>query len=78
MAKENIHIPKIGMRMMEAELLEWLTGDGERCEKGDLIAIVETDKVQHELEAPASGTLRILRPPGQVYPVGEVLGFVED
>jgi pyruvate/2-oxoglutarate dehydrogenase complex dihydrolipoamide acyltransferase (E2) component len=77
MAREDIYIPKLGMRMMEAELIEWLVGDGEQCETGDVLAIVETDKVQNEIQAPSSGTLRVLRQQGEVYPVGEVLGFIE-
>jgi pyruvate/2-oxoglutarate dehydrogenase complex dihydrolipoamide acyltransferase (E2) component len=40
--------------------------------------VIETDKADVEIEAPAGGTLtEILGQPSQVYPIGEVLAVID-
>lgn len=55
MASE-IRIPKLGMSAVEMTLVEWMFGDGERVEKGDIIYTVETDKSTTEIEARPAGS----------------------
>ena len=50
MASE-IRIPKLGMSVTEVTLVEWMFGDGETVEKGDVLYTVETDKSTTEIEA---------------------------
>ena len=76
MANE-IRIPKIGMSATEMTLTEWMFGDGEQVAKGDILYTLETDKTTMEIEAQASGTLRILGGDGEIYPVGSLVGTIE-
>ena len=76
MASE-IRIPKIGMSATEMTLNEWMFADGDAVAAGDVIYTVETDKTTSEIEAQASGTLRVLGAEGEVYAVGTLIGMIE-
>ena len=76
MATEII-LPKIGFSMSEGVLAEWLVKDGAEVTAGAPLFTLESDKSTTEVEAPASGTLRILKQTGETYPVGTVLGTIE-
>jgi pyruvate/2-oxoglutarate dehydrogenase complex dihydrolipoamide acyltransferase (E2) component len=70
-------IPQAGL-VEEIVVLEWLKADGDQVEAGSPIVLLETEKTQTEVEAPASGTLRIAIPAGpDVIPVDAVLGQIE-
>lgn len=60
----DVLVPKIGFSMEEGTLTEWLVDDGAQVEEGQAIYSLESDKSINEVEAPASGTLRILVEPG--------------
>ncbi len=75
MASE-IRIPKIGMSATEMTLVEWMFGDGEQVTEGDVIYTVETDKTTQEIEAQASGVLKVIAAEGEVYPVGTLVGTI--
>lgn len=72
----DIVIPKIGMTMVEATVVEWLQPDGASVRQGDLIYILATDKVESEVEAEITGTLHHGVAPGTTLPVGEVVGWL--
>ena len=74
---EEIRIPKIGMSATEMTLTEWMVGDGERVEVGDIIYTVETDKTTVEVEAQVAGIIRPTGAEGEVYPVGALVGTIE-
>lgn len=76
MATEII-LPKIGFAMAEGELTEWLIADGASVNEGDPMFLLEADKSANEVEAPATGILRIKAEAGQSYEVGTVLGYIE-
>jgi pyruvate/2-oxoglutarate dehydrogenase complex dihydrolipoamide acyltransferase (E2) component len=73
----EIILPKLGFSMSEGELREWLVPDEAQVSAGEPLFTLESDKSVSEIEAPASGTLRILKSTGEVYPVGTVLGFIQ-
>jgi pyruvate dehydrogenase E2 component (dihydrolipoamide acetyltransferase) len=73
----EIRIPKIGMSATEMTLSEWMFGDGEAVEAGEVIYTIETDKTTTEVEAPTSGTLRVIGVEGEVYPIGTLVGTIE-
>lgn len=73
----EIRIPKIGMSATEMTLTEWMFADGEPVIAGDVIYTVETDKTTQEIEAQASGVLRITGVEGEVYRVGTLVGTIE-
>lgn len=76
MATEII-LPKIGFSMSEGVLAEWLVADGAPVTEGAPLYTLESDKSATEVEAPVSGVLRILKPVGETYPVGTILGTIE-
>lgn len=43
----------------EAVITTWLVSDGAAVSEGQLIAEIMVEKVQHEVRAPASGTIKI-------------------
>jgi pyruvate dehydrogenase E2 component (dihydrolipoamide acetyltransferase) len=64
-------MPKLGLTMTEGMLAEWKVAPGDRVQAGDVIFIVETDKISNEIEASEAGTIKaLLAEPGQVVPVG--------
>ncbi len=78
MAKIPVYMPKYGMTMTEGVITEWLFAPGELVEQGKAIVLVETEKVEAELEAPASGTLMEVKfEDGAAAPVGEVIAYIE-
>ncbi|MET9392922.1 dihydrolipoamide acetyltransferase family protein [Streptomyces sp. NPDC006624] len=71
-------MPSLGADMEEGLLQEWLVGPGDRVRKGDVVAVVETDKAAIEVECFESGTVgRLLVPPGTRVPVGTPLAVIE-
>jgi len=73
----EILLPKLGFSMNEGNLSEWLVGDGAQVEEGAPLYALESEKSVQEVESPASGTLKILKPAGEVYEVGTVIGLIE-
>jgi pyruvate/2-oxoglutarate dehydrogenase complex dihydrolipoamide acyltransferase (E2) component len=72
-----INIPKLGVSMSEGTLIEWLVDDGDPVEEGQEIYRLETDKVENDVESPASGVIRIVGVEGEVYGVGASIGEIE-
>ncbi len=54
-------MPKFGMAQEEGTIIRWLKRDGEQVTKGEVILEVLTDKIDMEVEAPATGILRDIR-----------------
>ena len=76
MAKKVI-MPKFGMDQEEGTVAAWLRQEGDPVQKGDPILEVETDKVNMEVEAPASGILQGIRiGPGVTAPIGQVIAYI--
>ena len=53
----SVLLPRVGMGVTEATITKWLKGVGDRVEKGETIAEMETAKSTVEIESPASGVL---------------------
>jgi len=75
---QEIHIPKLGMSMKEATLVEWKFNEGDQIEKGDVILVIETEKTKWEVEAPSSGLLHILVDINATEKVGAVIGLIAE
>jgi pyruvate/2-oxoglutarate dehydrogenase complex dihydrolipoamide acyltransferase (E2) component len=73
----EILLPKIGFSMNEGQIAEWLAKDGDQVTEGQPLFILEADKSTNEVEAPATGTLKIVGEVGETYEVGTVLGYIE-
>jgi pyruvate dehydrogenase E2 component (dihydrolipoamide acetyltransferase) len=63
--------------MAEGTLLEWLVGPGDRVRRGDIVAVVDTDKAAMDVECFEDGVVeRLLVMPGTVVPVGDPLAVL--
>lgn len=69
----QVILPKLGFSMNEAVIAEWLVADGAEVKEGEPLYAIESDKSTQEIEAPASGILKILAQPGETYEVGHVV-----
>jgi pyruvate/2-oxoglutarate dehydrogenase complex dihydrolipoamide acyltransferase (E2) component len=72
----EVRIPQIGFSTQEAKLAEWLVPDGGKVEAGQMLYSLELDKAVQEVEAPASGTLKVRAQPGEVYEVGALIAEI--
>lgn len=76
MAKKVI-MPKLGLTMEEGVINRWLVKEGDRVERGDILFEVATDKVNMEVESPASGVvLKILYPDGAAVPITQTVAYI--
>lgn len=70
-ALAEIVMPKLGLTMTEGMLAEWRVQPGARVEAGDVLFVVETEKIATDIEAPGPGEIReLLVPAGSTVPVG--------
>jgi len=74
----DVIMPKMGDAMTEGTLLKWAITDGTQVKAGDIIAEIETDKSNVEVEAEDSGVLKVRIQPGTTVPVGEVIATIGD
>ncbi len=73
----EITMPKLSDTMTEGRLISWKKSVGEKVERGDILAEVETDKANMELESFSSGILLETRvKPGDMAVVGTVIAIV--
>ena len=76
MPKEVI-MPALGMAQDVGVLLRWLKNEGETVTAGEPLMEVATDKVDVQVEAPASGLLTaVTAQEGDEVPVGQVIGLI--
>ncbi len=73
----DVLLPKMGFSMNEGTLAEWLVDNGAQVSEGQPLYTLEADKSANEIECPATGTLKILAAPGEVYAVGTVLATID-
>src|SRR5215470_12886157 len=79
MAVTKVVMPKLSEAMETGKLLRWLKQEGDRISGGDIIAEIETDKADIELEAFGSGVLRkLLATPGTAVPVGGLIAVIAE
>lgn len=72
----EVPMPKLGLTMEEAMIIEWLVADGEHVEADTPIVRIETDKTETEVGAPASGRIHQLGRPGDVFTCGARIAFL--
>src|SRR5687768_1242190 len=73
----EIKMPQQTDTMTEGTVVKWHKKEGDKVNKGDEIADIETDKATMPLEAPESGTLAaVLAKEGEKLPVGGVVGVI--
>src|SRR5262245_6847494 len=75
----KVLMPKLSDAMETGKVIQWMKKEGDKVKGGDILAEIETDKANVEIEAFGSGVLRkiVVTPGGQV-PVGELIGIIAD
>lgn len=72
-------MPKFGMAQEDGTILRWLKNEGEHIQRGETLLEVQTDKVDMEVEAPATGVLRDVRyGVDATVPVTTVIAMIAD
>src|SRR5689334_21898398 len=67
-------MPSLGADMDAGVLVEWKVKPGDAVKRGDIVALVETQKGIVEIESWETGTIdRLLVQPGEKVPVATVL-----
>jgi 2-oxoglutarate dehydrogenase E2 component (dihydrolipoamide succinyltransferase) len=73
----EIKVPAAGESITSANVAAWRKKDGDLVKKGEVLVTLETDKVSNELEADASGRLKILIPEGEEVSIGTVIATID-
>jgi pyruvate dehydrogenase E2 component (dihydrolipoamide acetyltransferase) len=73
----EVLMPRLSDTMEEGTLSQWVKQEGDQVRKGDILAVIETDKAAMDMEAYDEGVLtRILVPEGASVPVGSPIAIV--
>ncbi|HXV91855.1 MAG TPA: biotin/lipoyl-containing protein, partial [Pseudonocardia sp.] len=73
----EFRMPSLGADMDSGTVLEWLVAPGDTVHRGDVVAVVDTDKAAIDVECFDSGVVeRILVPPGRRVSVGTPLALI--
>ena len=75
----EITVPRLGWSMEEGTFAEWLKREGEAVRAGDLLYLLDSDKVTQEVESLDAGILHIpldAPQPGDRVLVGQRLGYL--
>jgi pyruvate/2-oxoglutarate dehydrogenase complex dihydrolipoamide acyltransferase (E2) component len=72
-------MPKLGMTMEEGTVVTWQIAVGQRIEKGATLLVIESEKTEAEIEAPAMGVLRhVYVEAGSTVPCGTLLAALTE
>ncbi|HEY7547191.1 MAG TPA: dihydrolipoamide acetyltransferase family protein [Blastocatellia bacterium] len=72
-------MPKLGADMSEGKIIAWRKKEGDRVARGEIIADVETDKADIEVEVFTTGVLeRLLVQEGEKVPIGTPLAIIRE
>jgi pyruvate dehydrogenase E2 component (dihydrolipoamide acetyltransferase) len=75
----KVVMPKLSDAMETGKVIQWIKREGDAVKGGDVIAEIETDKANVEIEAFGSGVLRkIVVGPGGEVPVGDLIGIIAE
>ena len=78
MLMPQLVMPKLGLTMTEGVLLEWHVSAGDRFRTGDMLFVVETEKVANEVQADIDGIIdELLVEEGDTVPVGMPLATLK-
>ncbi len=73
----EIKVPELAESITEGTISKWVVREGEAVREGDVVAELETDKVNVEISAEQSGVLKkILKGEGETVRVGEAIALL--
>lgn len=73
---QEVRIPKLGLTMEDATVVEWHVQDGAMVTQGHTLLTIETDKIMFDIEAEGSGYLQQVVRPNQKVMVGDLAGYL--
>jgi pyruvate dehydrogenase E2 component (dihydrolipoamide acetyltransferase) len=73
-----IAIPKLGLTMEEATIVEWARKDGEQVQRGETVFTIETDKIMFDVEAEHDGFVQRVAAIGDVVQISAVVGYLHE
>jgi pyruvate/2-oxoglutarate dehydrogenase complex dihydrolipoamide acyltransferase (E2) component len=76
MADTPIRVPRLSVAAAEATLTEFLVEEAGTVVEGDPLFVIETEKVETEIVAAATGMVRWSGTIGTVYPIGSEIGMI--
>jgi pyruvate dehydrogenase E2 component (dihydrolipoamide acetyltransferase) len=75
----KIVMAQLSPTMEEGKLIAWRVAEGDTISQGDIVAEIETDKANMEIEALGSGVLKtIVVEAGRTVPVGALIGVIAE
>lgn len=72
----EVILPKTGIYEGDVVLVEWLVEEGARVSAGDPIFVIESEKVEMDIEAEAGGWLHQEAEAGLEAPIGTRIGVI--
>jgi pyruvate/2-oxoglutarate dehydrogenase complex dihydrolipoamide acyltransferase (E2) component len=72
----RLKIPKLGMSMNEATIVQWLVADGDAVQVGQPLYLLETDKTENEVPSPVAGVITLIGMVDETYEVGTVIAEI--
>src|SRR5574341_2411278 len=73
----RLDMPQLGLTMEKGTILQWLRAEGEMLQKGQPVVLIQTEKVEYEVEAPAAGMLlKVVAKEGEELPVGGLMAIL--
>jgi len=72
----NVTMPKLGLTMESGKIVEWKAVEGGEVKQGEILLVVETEKITYEVEAPATGLLHIIVAAEEEVPVAELIAAI--
>ena len=72
----EIVMPKLGMVMTEGTVSKWMKNTDEMVSQGEVVAEIETEKLNYELEATADGKLHQVAAEGAIVVVSGIMGYL--
>ncbi len=75
----KVVMAQLSPTMEEGKLIEWKISEGDPVAQGDIVAEIETDKANMDVEAMGAGVLRkIVVQEGATVPVGTLIGIIAE
>ena len=75
----KVVMAQLSPTMEEGKLIEWRLSEGDAVAQGDIVAEIETDKANMDVEAMGAGVLRkIIVQAGETVPVGSLIGIIAE
>ncbi len=75
---EHIIMPRLGDFMTEGTVVKWTKSSGDMIAQGEVIAEIESEKLNYELEATRNGVLHTIVAEGDTVPIDVVMGYLLD